>query len=35
MQHPNHTAPNGFQVGDATIVAKELQLAEEALSFKK
>ncbi len=32
IEHPNHTAPNSFQVGDPTIVAKELKLTEAALS---
>ena len=32
LEHPNHTAPNSFQVGDPTIVAKRLRVAEAALS---
>jgi eukaryotic-like serine/threonine-protein kinase len=32
IEHPNHTAPNSFQVGDPAIVAKELKLAEAALA---
>lgn len=32
IEHPNHTAPNGFQVGDPAIVAQRLRLAEAALS---
>ncbi len=32
IEHPNHTAPNSFQVGDPAIVAKELKLAEVRLS---
>ncbi len=32
IEHPNHTAPNSFQVGDPAVVAKELKLAEAALS---
>jgi eukaryotic-like serine/threonine-protein kinase len=32
FEHPNHTAPNSFQVGDPTIVAKKLKLAEAGLS---
>jgi len=32
IDHPNHSAPNSFQVGDAAIVAKRLKLAEAALS---
>jgi eukaryotic-like serine/threonine-protein kinase len=32
IEHPNHTAPNSFHVGDPTIVAKELKQAEAALS---
>ena len=32
IDHPNHTAPNFFQVGDPTAVAKELKLAETALA---
>jgi tetratricopeptide (TPR) repeat protein len=31
IEHPNHTAPNSFQVGDPTVLAKELKLAEAAL----
>lgn len=32
IDHPNHTAPNFFQVGDPAVVAKELKLTETALS---
>ena len=32
IEHPNHTAPNSLQVGDPTIVAKELKVTEAALS---
>jgi serine/threonine protein kinase len=32
FDHPNHTAPNSFQVGDPTLVAKNLKLAEASLS---
>jgi eukaryotic-like serine/threonine-protein kinase len=32
LEHPNHTAPNSFQVGDPAVVAKELKLTESALS---
>ncbi len=32
IEHPNHSAPNSFQVGDPAIVAKRLRLAESALS---
>jgi eukaryotic-like serine/threonine-protein kinase len=32
FEHPNHTAPNSFQVGDPTIVAKKLNLVEAGLS---
>jgi hypothetical protein len=32
IEHPNHTAPNSFEVGDPEIVAKELKLTEAALS---
>jgi serine/threonine protein kinase len=32
IPHPNHTAPNFFQVGDPTVVATELKQAEAALS---
>lgn len=32
IAHPNHTAPNSFEVGDPTIVAKQLKLAEAELS---
>lgn len=32
MEHPNHTAPNSFQVGDPTVVANELKVAEAALA---
>ena len=35
IQHPNHAAPNSFQVGDPTAVAKELKLTEAALSSQK
>ena len=30
IDHPNHTAPNFFQVGDPTTVAKKLKLVEAA-----
>jgi eukaryotic-like serine/threonine-protein kinase len=33
IDHPNHTAPNFFQVGDPTAVARELKLAETALAL--
>ncbi len=33
IDHPNHTAPNSFQVGDPTIVARNLKSAEVAVSF--
>jgi serine/threonine protein kinase len=32
IEHPNHTAPNSFEVGDPTVVARELKLAEAELS---
>ncbi len=32
IDHPNHTAPNSFHVGDPAIVARELKLAETALA---
>ena len=32
IQHPNHTAPNSFQVGDPNIVAKQLKFAEAVLA---
>jgi hypothetical protein len=32
IEHPNHTAPSSFQVGDPAIVAKHLQAAEAALN---
>jgi tetratricopeptide (TPR) repeat protein len=32
IEHPNHTAPNSFQAGDPTVVAKQLKLAETALA---
>jgi non-specific serine/threonine protein kinase/serine/threonine-protein kinase len=32
IEHPNRTAPNSFQVGDPTVVAKNLKLAEAALA---
>jgi tetratricopeptide (TPR) repeat protein len=32
IDHPNHTAPNSFQAGDPVVVAKDLKLAETALS---
>src|ERR1022692_3657318 len=35
FEHPNHTAPNSFQVGDPAIVAKELRLTEAALSSSR
>ena len=35
IEHPNHTAPNSFQVGDPTIVAKQLKLTEAALASSK
>jgi hypothetical protein len=28
IEHPNHTAPNSFEVGDPMIVAKKLKMAE-------
>jgi len=33
IDHPNHSAPNSFQVGDPIAVAKELKLAETALAL--
>ena len=32
IDHPNHTAPNFFMVGDPAVVAKNLKLAETALA---
>ena len=32
IEHPNHTAPNFFHVGDPIVVAKKLKLSETALS---
>lgn len=32
IEHPNHTAPNSFHVGDPAIVAKQLKMVETALS---
>ena len=32
IEHPNHTAPNAFQVGDPSIVTKALKKVEAALS---
>ncbi len=32
IEHPNHTAPNSFQVGDPALVARRLKLAEASLS---
>jgi len=32
IEHPNHTAPDFFQVGDPAVVAKQLKAAEAALS---
>jgi hypothetical protein len=32
IEHPNHTAPNSFQVGDPNIVAKNLKITEAAVS---
>jgi tetratricopeptide (TPR) repeat protein len=32
IEHPNHTSPKGFQVGDPTVVARELKQAESALA---
>jgi serine/threonine protein kinase len=34
IEHPNHTAPNSFQVGDPAMVAKKLKLTEAALSAR-
>jgi eukaryotic-like serine/threonine-protein kinase len=31
IEHPNHTGPNSFQVGDPAVVAKELKSTEAAL----
>jgi len=31
IEHPNHTAPNSFQVGDPATVAKDFKAIEEAL----
>jgi hypothetical protein len=31
IEHRNHTTPDSFQVGDPTVVAKELPLTEAAL----
>jgi serine/threonine protein kinase len=35
IEHPNHTAPNSFHVGDPAVVANELKLAETALAALK
>ncbi|PYX28024.1 MAG: hypothetical protein DMG80_17410 [Acidobacteria bacterium] len=32
IEHPNHTAPNSFQVGDPASVAKKLKATESALN---
>jgi len=32
IEHPNHTAPNYFQVGDPAVVAQELRAVEKALT---
>ena len=32
FEHPNHTAPNSFQVGDPVTARKKLELAEKALA---
>jgi len=32
IEHPNHTAPNSFQVGDPAVVANQLKLAEAAMA---
>ncbi|HTZ97353.1 MAG TPA: serine/threonine-protein kinase [Terriglobales bacterium] len=32
IQHPYHTAPHSFQVGDPALVAKQLKMAEAAIS---
>jgi non-specific serine/threonine protein kinase/serine/threonine-protein kinase len=32
IEHPNHTSPNSFQVGDPTVVARKLKQAESALA---
>ncbi len=32
IEHPNHTGPNSFQVGDPAVVAKELKSTEAALA---
>jgi non-specific serine/threonine protein kinase/serine/threonine-protein kinase len=35
LEHPNHSSPiNGFQVGDPALVAKQLKVAEVALSAR-
>jgi hypothetical protein len=31
IEHPNHTTPDSFHVGDPTVVAKELKLTGAAL----
>ena len=35
IEHPNHTAPNSFQVGDPVLVAQELRVVESALTTAK
>ena len=32
FEHPNHTAPNSFQVGDPVTAKKQLELAEKAVA---
>jgi len=32
IEHPSHSAPNGFEAGDPVIVAKNLQLCDATLS---
>jgi tetratricopeptide (TPR) repeat protein len=32
FEHPNHTAPNSFQVGDPVTAKKKLELAEKAMA---
>jgi len=33
IEHPNHTAPSSFQVGDPVTVGADLKLAEAALAL--
>jgi hypothetical protein len=32
IEHPNHTAPNSFEVGDPAVVAKKIKVIDAALA---